>query len=966
MTGGATIARKTRRPGLLTFVRWEWTLQKRTFRFWIGLLVYEILVLLPALAIHFLGERYFGVRTGPTTYLVWTLQIQTFLSVLLGCIWAGNRSGSVAGEELWPVLSASPLSNAGFALRRTAAIAVLLLPATALATAAAAVVAHLSGATPGPEHWLQWLATWLLAVYLPAVLFAAAWRTLVRATGGEMLAALSTLLLVQAFGFLRSRTSHFLGWPLGLDDASFGLRGFQWATYLLVQMQESRGRFGIFGGPASEAPFDLPAAVGQWWRVSGVTLGVALALGLLVPLWMGRTRRDLPPLRLSEEHWLRTIGPRVYGFLQRMVPDAGLRELKWLVAAVVGLGVFLVVDDWRRFAHARDLAARRYAAETAGGELEPTDVELRLMEWRSAGDVSTHGVDLRWRSELRLPPGAAEPVDRVLFLLDPFLDVSDLQIESEPPSPRSVVEQRRDWDRWTVRFEPPLEAGETLRVAARLTGVPGDFEFDLRVRGGDVASFVTRFQNYLEHKTAWQESDLSLVHFEPAVSPRRVNLAARSLGGVPRYTTLQLSAPPVLPFDRGNEVPPEAASTRARVHLDLTVSAGHGSAGPLDASGGGPLVVASSCGGVAVPASAGVGHAADSRLVEHCEADVHELRVRGGRWRSRSDGPVTVASLPRHLERLATGLPEMKTVIAASGRAWPGFDGVERLAVIEAAGPYDLYGRDLILSDGSWMRPWANGRMVAYGEALVAGSFPLDPTAVLDSVLTAELTAGRNIDVEQRGAMRTFFSALMKRRMGVGRQSAVVGKGLKPWEQSQLHTSLAQARHWHQIFLADKVPALVIELERRVGRERLVAAVAEFLAEGDGAEDGEAATFADLFDAIERSTGESLDTFVADFVDGGALPRLQLADTRSVQGRAGWRVEGSVVNKGGGEVHCPVVVRTEGTEVRDTYVVPSAGRVDFAFELASRPQFVVLDPEGLCLRLFGGAGANVERINLIR
>ena len=29
-------------------------------------------------------------------------------------------------------------------------------------------------------------------------------------------------------------------------------------------------------------------------------------------------------------------------------------------------------------------------------------------------------------------------------------------------------------------------------------------------------------------------------------------------------------------------------------------------------------------------------------------------------------------------------------------------------------------------------------------------------------------------------------------------------------------------------------------------------------------------------------------------------------------------------------------------------------------------RFVVLDPEGLCLRLHGGGGANVERVNLIR
>ena len=142
--------------------------------------------------------------------------------------------------------------------------------------------------------------------------------------------------------------------------------------------------------------------------------------------------------------------------------------------------------------------------------------------------------------------------------------------------------------------------------------------------------------------------------------------------------------------------------------------------------------------------------------------------------------------------------------------------------------------------------------------------------------------------------------------------------------------------------------------------ETLVAAVAEYLAR----ETEDAATAEELFELLEAHSGEDLDSFFNDYFTNGYLPQLELVDVRSLPRRGGFRITGAVSNKAEGQVECPVVVRTDGPELRQNVFVPGSGRGEFSFETAARPQVALLDPDGLCMRLSGGGGADAERVSL--
>jgi hypothetical protein len=202
----------------------------------------------------------------------------------------------------------------------------------------------------------------------------------------------------------------------------------------------------------------------------------------------------------------------------------------------------------------------------------------------------------------------------------------------------------------------------------------------------------------------------------------------------------------------------------------------------------------------------------------------------------------------------------------------------------------------------------------------------------------------------------------MKRRMGVATPSAVVGYGEPIWKVEQLRVPIARLRFHHDLALDQKVPAVVLQLERRLGMEPLVSAVSEFLAQNPE----KPATFEELFEVLELRTGEDLSSFFHDYFNTGSLPQLRLVDVRSLPHRGGWEVTGAVQNLATGSVNCPVVLRTDGPELRRNFDVPANGRVEFSFEVESAPQVVILDPDELCLRLSGGGGTGGERATLQR
>ena len=982
------------RPGVLTFLRWEWALQARTLRFRLAVAAYLALVPVPALVVYLAGERIFGAAPGPVTFFAWTQMVQVFLSVVLGCALGGNRAGVRDREEMWPVLAASPLSNAGYTLRRAAAVALLLLPVTLLGTSTAAGFAVAAGAPP--TSFTRWLVIWLLLIYVPSALSAAAWRTLVGASGSEMVAAIVALVSLNVAHQISREVKERVGHGIGFTQEVFGFTSFQWATYFVAQFDSGRG---WFDGLSSEAPFDSGLFAAEWWLSYRVSLGLLAAVALAAPFWLGRTRRDLPPLRLHEDHWLRSLGPKVYGFLQRLVPDAGMREIGWLSLLVLST---MAIPMWLHVHHSDwifEQAERRFAAEQAGAEMQPTDPSLVLTWWRTEGSISPSDLDLQWSADWWLSNSdAARDVAAVkdgaediqsaddglhlAFTFDPLLELRDLEIHrideagtesgTESDGPWTLTGLERHWDRWLVRVTPRPAPGTRFRLSARVTGRP-EFVNLMAYAPGSGGSFSVLWDEYKRRGRAFRRTDLDLsVRRVPLMTNGRVDLLASTLGPVPRYSTWELTPKPVITGEPGWNVPEESSAAAARLEFDLTFLPEPTLEDRLGWLGTNPpLTLASSCGGLSdeagsqeassdEPVFGAPAAGAPVRLVDSCEMPAHELRILGGRWERLGEPPVVAAALPRHRDKLESMLPELRQVVAASSEAWPGYPGIDRLAVVEQAGSQSLDGRSNLLRTWTWDRPQSLGRMVRFYERHMVGNGLLDPAAILDGILGAELASTRNLHPQQRYMLRSFLSSLMQLRMGVGRSSAVLGERLPQWSVVQLKRPLLDLHPYHGVALGHKVPAVVLQLERRVGMDALVAAVADFLRR----DTEDFATAEELFELLEAHSGQDLDRFFDDFFINGALPELSLVDVRVLPRRGGFRVTGAVANTAEGAVQCPVVVRTDGPELRRTVDVPGNGRGEFSFDVDARPQFAVLDPDGLCLRLFGGGGRNAERVSL--
>ncbi|MDA8021363.1 MAG: hypothetical protein MPN21_28375, partial [Thermoanaerobaculia bacterium] len=685
------------------------------------------------------------------------------------------------------------------------------------------------------------------------------------------------------------------------------------------------------------------------------------------PFWLGRTKRDLPPLRLAEDHWLRSLGPKLYGFVQRLVPDAGLREARWLTFVVLGVAIVAPWQHMRHGAWVLGEAQRRFTAEQHHGSLPVTDPNVATATWRSTGWLSRDQLELRWSAEFSLAesPGVAEEPAaglQLAFTFHPHLDAGDFVVEKvsasgewEPADEWALTDSERHWDRWLMKLVPRPEVGERFRLSGSLKGRAADLVFILR--GEDGASFSTLWDDYQNRRAPFRRSDLTKSRLAPAVTNRGVQLRAEMLGLVPRYSTWELTPKPVLVGERGWDVPEESSSAGAKVELDLTFlpeltledRLSSGEVAP-------PLSIASTCGGMSKVADLGE----PVRLVDSCAMPVHELQILGGRWVRLGELPVLAAASSRHERKLRSMLPELQQTIAASSKAWPGYSGIDRLAVVEQAPELVLGGRGMMLRIWEWSRPESLGRLVRFGEHHMAADGLLDPAAILDGILGTEVAASRRLDPDQRYMLRSFLSSLMKRRMGVAKRNAILGQGKPAWYAVQLKRPLLGLHPYHGIALAHKVPAVVLQLERRVGIDTLVAAVADLLSR----ETEDAATAEELFELLEARSGEDLDGFFQDFFVNGSLPELSLEDVRVIPRHGGFRVVGAVANAADGQVDCPVVVRTDGPELRQDVIVPSRGRGEFSFDVDVRPQVAILDPQGLCLRLFGGGGMGAEQVPL--
>ncbi len=953
---------------LIAVIRYEWKLQLRSARFRIAAACYVALCALPPGLMYFVFRHRSTETLGGSAYLAQLMQLQPYLTLLMVALIAGNRSGAGALRESWAVLAASPMSNAGFLLRRVLALLSLILPLTLVPlalTLAAAVAAGNRSFDPA-----TWLGTWGLWILPLAVFFTCYWLAWVTVTGGELAALVVTFIGLPLAVSIANQVllkfhltlSGYLGW---LNFRTLYLF-LAFAPRSLGRSPESRFHPGY---AATEAPYDLATAA-AWSLPAGSLIGGLAALGLgLAVAFVRRTRRDLPPRPVPPKHQLRTFLEKLNRWRERYAPDGGLglAERLTIAAGVLVLGLALTSMFGRQLRFQR-LAAERYRAETESA-FEPLPADVELAAWRLAGRIERRGavaIDAAGRFENR--GSASWPA--LAFTLNPELEIERLEV------PNRRVEVARDWDRLELRLDPALAAGETLAFELRLAGVPATVDFAFGRRGG--FPFPRRYERFIKARFPRDVSNLSHSWMRRAATQRRVLLRAPDLGPVPRYTAWTLTRPGESrgegfeSSDFGREVPVEAARIAVDLEVDLEAPA--------------EWLLADTCGHVSsAPLRGDVSRRSPgrTRLSGRCRTSLTEFTVAGGRLvripssvlpssRAPAGGPsspeagqgaggeVIVAALPRHRELAARKLKSLALVASLSDRAWPGMPGLEGLVALEWPPEFHL---DLRYRMTRWteLRPRLAGRLLLIPERLLTDAEPLEPEHLVARLLSRDLLERRAFAADQELVFRHLFRALMIRRMGLDgdRGATVTGK---PWIRQALAVPILSAKAGQFSIWRQRLPAVLAEIEGRAGGDNLYAAIESFLAAGGEEEPG---TIEELLAAIEARAGVSLERTYQDHFLGTALPMLRLEDVRARRRDGGWQVEGKMRNTGTGQSICPVIVKTEISERLLTVTVDSESATAFTARTQRRPHTVLLDPERTCYRWLLKTSPALERANLL-
>ncbi len=914
---------------LLRAIRFEALLQFRSLRFRFGALLCLALPILTPYGVLFLLQPHVPHTFGPSSYITIVVDSLRFPTFILALVIAGNRTDIAGGREMWSVLSSAGISNTGYFLRRCLAQIVLLTCLTAIPFISVMGVLAAAGIRLD-DPWRP-LASWLLLILPVGCGFILLWSALVQITGTEL-----GSLMILAFGrgaatyFLEKVVQPLLGSKIVLHLEWLGFQNLQ---YFLVRMinlirwPEDRFFYGDY--LATDVPFSVAQLARLVLPSVAVFMGFSLAVASFAPFFLRRTRRDLRPLVVSENHPLRNMIRYVHQLRQRYSPDGALSWERFV--GLAGITCFAAAIGYveHKRVEAAGYAEQRYHAEMQTEDFPPTPSTTRFVDWRVEGDLAPSGI--RITSTGLLKHDGDEALDFLAFSLNPFVRVS-VQIEGR----RTEVERR--WDRMRVSLDPALEPGEELTAVFEVSGLPGQMEFDLHGwRVND--SFATRYEAMIEKAYPSARNDLSQSQWEPAISRSGIDLDSMDLTPVLRYGTWQLSPKPVYQGDPGYEVPEPSAFPLLDLSVDLRAPDG--------------WFIGDIC-----------GNAADrnGRLIANCRSSLSRYRIRGGLHRiAQADDQVVAAAFPGHEPLMLRHVESLQSAIELSGEAWPGAPAIERLVVVESSlsdNPWFPTGR------GGWRASQfqIDGRLIAFNESAVSLDRPMQSEQIVGAVMARELLRRRDLEPSESWAFRNLFSALMSRRMG----SSQVRNGAtltgNPNEEGQARYPVLNLEHYVPFVFEQKVPALWTYLESLVGADNLYAGVEDFLSRPSDPP----GTLAELFNDIERRGGLSLQIFEDSYLRGHALPKLRLEDVQSrSQPNGRWRLTGKLRNTATGEVTCPVVAKAEGQVIREVVTVTTESATEFAFDFNFPPHTVQLDPEDTCFRWVTRGRMRVERVSLL-
>lgn len=910
----------------------EWRLQWRTLRFRLGLVLYLLLAVAPALVAILVAQPRLPQVLGGNSYLSQVLLTQPLAAALLSILVSGNGSSRAALNALWVPLASARRSSIGYLSLRWLAQQSLLWPLMFLPLGLIVGLTVTIGSPP--QDVTTWLGHWALVVLPVPVVVGALWLGVTVLAGSELVAAMVSFIGVTLFGELLGLL--FRPWRMRVNGVLDGIRmdDFNnWVAWLIFWLRRPQSASPP-GLAATQAGSDLTLA---WhWVVTrhGLAWGLSILCLALAAAFVGRTRRDLQPLRIDEDHALRSYLALFNRLRQRYAPDACLSNAeRFAVLLALLILVSMTGLQWHTQRNYQDMANERY--ETAKTWDVPTlPPELDIEAWELEGRVGSDG-HLWSKTRLQLRLDGEAPLPQLAFTVNPELQVRRVELTGH-----RVVE-RRSWDRWILDLEPPLRPGERSALSVEVTGRPTAPHFGF-YRGNSFRSFVDGFEMYRGARFARDWRDFSRTEPRPSISRRRIDLQPGDLGPIPRFTTWKLTPPSKDPGRFGQQVPEENVPVVADLKIHLVAPEG--------------WMLADACGGIS--------RAEDGLqvLASQCRGSLTRFVVRGGRYQlleSAAHG-LTLAMLPGHQERGRSLLQGLVSVVGLSDHAWPGLPGLRSLVVLDWPPGFDI---DLMKGlEFRWWKPAEeelHGALLSLPEAQVISERPLRPELLVGRVMARDLLRRRDIDPTQLHLFRHLLSGLAVRRMGLDENGAVFSSS--PWGGDAMRVPLLAGTPDNLELFELRLPAVMAEAEMRAGSQHFYAAVDDFLAR----QGGPPGTVQELFETIESHSQVSLQKFFEEHFVNGSLPVLSLQATRQPTDDGDWEVKGSLTNKGSGQSICPISVVTEIGEQQIVVTVGEASSTPFVLRTAAAPLTAVLDPQRTCLRIQYRVSETLERVELV-
>lgn len=879
---------------LRVFLVHELTTQLRSARFWGVTLSYLLVSTAPAV-ISFILERRVQTLMGPGLYGALMDAIQPLATTLLAAAMAVDIIARERDENSLAVISMAPLSATGYVLRRWLALLLLMLPLTLLPRAIAiALVAQAQG---GLQDVAPILWGWALYV-APLLTVMTAY-----ATGLGTITGRTVLALIFGFGVFT------VGFGIGNDllanfqrqiegpGAFFGIGDLSMVTWAI------RGYVDV--ATPSAAGFPLAAELEVALLDAAMAIAAAVFFLGISCAYLRRTKRDIRPWRIREDNQFRSFLRTLNRIREEYAPDGAL-EIPEKIAIAVALivPVIAVVLITRRHNAFEQLAFERYQAETKGvapmpAEIVPPSASLR-------GRITPSG-DIHATATIALRNDGTVPQRELAFALNRGIVIDRVTAS------KGTAHVQRLWERVGIVVDPPLAPRETRSVAFVLSGAPGTYDFSLP----SARTYAGSWRRYSNAIYSFDMADLSRSRLRRDATAQRMLLGGARLLPVPRYSPWEVVPPR---WGRG-QLPAETYLSDAiepltsfSIELDVPPE----------------FTAVDSCG------TASKGH-----LSSRCTSSLVDYVLIGTRLDTATlaEG-VRLAYLPSHARLAEKHGPALAGAVDLAQKSWPGFRLPDRTIFVErpsyAGETYfdDYYGMNALRSISTI------GALGLLPETMFTRLKPLETERVAAGLIAGHLQRRRLVAVEELGFFHGLYETLAVWRTGGKKPSPVESAG---GPRPLIDPIIAEGNGgWRGPVRLRKV---LVDVEYRIGSERLIQGVEDFLAAGPGR-----GTAKELLDAIGRRGGVSLDRVYTDYFMGKALPKLTLENVTFTRVDGGWETRGSLRNEAEGEVFCPLVVRTAFGAARGTVRVDTKSATPFVLRTPQEPRTVQLDPDGVVYR----------------